>query len=137
MSDLDNSTLHIYISSFSYKKGYPVSETRHGGGYVFDCRLLTNPGRDPAYKDVTGRDAVVEEYLKKYSDVEEFLSNIQSIISQAVTAYKKKGYGDLSIGFGCTGGQHRSVYCAERLAKFLKGDPALTVHISHREQNFK
>lgn len=64
-------TITVHISSFSYKKGLPLSTTRHGGGFIFDCRLLTNPGRDPAYAEVTGRDAVVVEYLKKYSEVEE------------------------------------------------------------------
>jgi len=127
--------LSVEVSSFSYRKGLPTPDSEHGGGFIFDCRLLPNPGRDPAYAHVTGKDREVIDYLIQYPEVDCYLNHVKEIISQAVDAYIKRGYSKLSIAFGCTGGQHRSVYCAEEMARFLGSNADVSVNISHREQD--
>jgi len=112
--------LTVRIQSFSYKRGIPLDEKGHGGGFVFDCRFLPNPGRHDAYKNLTGEDRPVIEFLKKEASVEKFLNQVADITGQAIENYQKRNFSDLMISFGCTGGQHRSVYCANRLAESLK-----------------
>lgn len=112
--------LYVHIYSFSYHgSGIPQDPEGHGGGFVFDCRWLRNPGREDAYKELSGRDRLVVEYLEKRKDVRDFWLHLSAIVDDAVEVYRERGYSDLSVGFGCTGGRHRSVYLAERLRRHL------------------
>jgi len=125
--------LTVSINSFSYISGIPVDLTGNGGGFVFDCRSLHNPGRYDEFKMLTGKDMAVIEFLGKQSDVQEFLTDITSIIERALNSYKQRGFSHLMINFGCTGGQHRSVYCTERLAEYLNKFIDTNVIIQHTE----
>jgi RNase adaptor protein for sRNA GlmZ degradation len=127
----------VRIQSFAYKNGIPLDDKGHGGGFVFDCRLLPNPGRLEKYKTLTGADKPVIKFLKKESEVHEFLTYVQNIVGQAVKNYQKRNFTDLMVSFGCTGGQHRSVYCANALADYLKNNFDIDVSIYHREQELK
>jgi aminoglycoside/choline kinase family phosphotransferase len=128
------SELTVAITSFSYKKGIPADTSGNGGGYVFDCRALPNPGRLVEYQKLTGKDPKVISYLESYSEVDAFLSAVFSLADQSVTGYLDRKFTHLSVQFGCTGGQHRSVYCAERLAAHLKNNFSVKVILKHREQ---
>lgn len=128
--------LTVTVSSFSYKKGYPEQIEGNGGGFMFDCRAIHNPGRYAEYKDKTGLDKEVIDFLDSTNEASDFVKNAIRIVSPSVERYKKRGFTSLQIGFGCTGGQHRSVYCAEKFARQLKAlFPDVNVKISHREQN--
>ena len=128
-------TLTVTVQSFSYKQGLPEDNTGNGGGHIFDCRALPNPGRYPEYKTYTGKDRTVIEFLQREPAVDLFLQNAMSIVTQSVDKYLERHFANLSVAFGCTGGQHRSVYCAEQLAARLKEKyPAVNVVIKHREQ---
>lgn len=129
--------LILTVNSFSYKRGVPVDESGHGGGFVFDCRSLPNPGRYPEYKDVTGKDLLVIEYLKKEKEVDEFLEHVVALIEQSVEKYLNRGFDHLTVNFGCTGGQHRSVYCAEFISNHIKNKYGIEVRTRHREQEMK
>ncbi|MEZ4785980.1 MAG: RNase adapter RapZ [Candidatus Kapaibacterium sp.] len=128
--------LALHITSFSYKKGsYPLDETEHGGGYVFDCRPLHNPGRYAEFKEKTGMDEEVSSFLSGNADVETFWEHVAAIVENAVEKYQERQFDYLSVAFGCTGGQHRSVYFAERLAEHLRQHhPSVTTTVHHREQ---
>ena len=132
-----NEKLNIYISSFSYKKGIPEDFSGNGGGFVFDCRFLPNPGRKEEYKTLTGMDIEIIQFLENTPEVESSLKNVYSIANAAVANYKTRNFSNLAFNFGCTGGQHRSVFFAEKLATYIydKFDVAITVF--HREQNVK
>jgi aminoglycoside/choline kinase family phosphotransferase len=125
--------LTLRTQSFSYKRGIPWDEKGHGGGFVFDCRVLPNPGRHPEYVNSTGNDRDVISFLEKEEDVSLFLSHIFGIIDQAVINYQKRNFTDLMVAFGCTGGQHRSVYCANQLRNYIKDKHNIEVEIRHRE----
>ncbi|MCX5789470.1 MAG: phosphotransferase [Elusimicrobia bacterium] len=125
--------LTVRVQSFSYKKGMPVDDTSHGGGFVFDCRALPNPGREEKYAKLTGKDAAVVEFLDKEPAVGRFLEHVYSMADQSVENYKSRNFTDLLIAFGCTGGRHRSVYCAERLAERLRDTQRVRVEIVHRD----
>ncbi len=125
--------LTVKISSFSYRNGIPQDFSGHNGGFVFDCRCLPNPGREEKYKNLTGKDRDVAKYLASSPEVEKFSHGAFSLVSQAIDNYLSRNFTDLSVCFGCTGGQHRSVYMAEKLASALKGLKGLKVEISHRE----
>lgn len=127
--------LTVNIKSFSYKKGYPHDLSGNGGGFVFDCRALPNPGRLEEFKKLTGKDEPVREYLKDKEEVAFFLQNVENIVQQSVDNYLKRGFANLSVYFGCTGGQHRSVYSAEYLADKLSQNPDLNIIVQHVEQN--
>ncbi len=129
--------LTVRIQSFSYRRGIPVDEKGHGGGFVFDCRLLPNPGRYEQYKAFTGSDAPVIAYLEKEAEVKEFLGHVQAMVGQMVNNYKARHFTDIMVAFGCTGGQHRSVYCANQLAAYLKEHYDVDVELRHREQELK
>ena len=125
--------LTVHVKSFSYKHGLPRDRTGHGGGYVFDCRILPNPGRIAAYAPLTGRDEKVVDFLEKDREVRRFLSQTRSLVDQAVKHHLGREFTDLTVAFGCTGGRHRSVFCAERLAAHLQSRKDLRVDLHHRE----
>jgi aminoglycoside/choline kinase family phosphotransferase len=126
--------LTISVNSFSFKRGVPVDESGNGGGHVFDCRALPNPGREEQYRSLTGKDLAVIEYLKKEPEVERFIYMVYAIIRQSVQNYLERGFDNLMINFGCTGGQHRSVYSAENIARMIKDEFNVNVVLRHREQ---
>ncbi len=125
--------LTVQILSFSFHRGLPNDETGHGGGFVFDARSLPNPGREERFKSVTGKDAPVIEYLDQQESVRQFLASVTSLIDATVDNYQQRGFKNLMVSFGCTGGQHRSVYLAEQLAKHLRARNGLAVTVKHRE----
>ncbi|HPJ44897.1 MAG TPA: RNase adapter RapZ [Tenuifilaceae bacterium] len=127
--------LTIEVTSFSFKKGYPEGHPEHGGGFVFDCRSLPNPGRLEEYRNMNGTQKPVAEYLKKYDEVDSYFNKVRSIVDDSVQVYLNRGFQNLAVSFGCTGGQHRSVYMASRLAKSLMGNNNLRVILNHRELN--
>lgn len=128
-----DSVLHVRIESFSYKRGLPVGDPAHGGGFIFDCRCLPNPGREEQYKAFTGRDASVRAFLEVKSEVAEFRTHVFALVDQSVKNYLERGFEHLSVAFGCTGGQHRSVYFAEQLAAYLAKREGVLVEVRHRE----
>jgi aminoglycoside/choline kinase family phosphotransferase len=130
-SDADN--LVVRIVSFSFHRGLPKDDSGNGGGFVFDGRSLPNPGREERFKSLTGRDAPVIEYLTQEQNVHQFLASVMSLVDTSVSNYQQRGFKHLMISFGCTGGQHRSVYLAEQVAKRLRGRPGVEVIVQHRE----
>ncbi len=125
--------LTVRIMSFSYKNGVPLDERGHGGGFVFDCRALPNPGRSAEYVQLTGRDKPVADFLKKEPEVDKFLQSVFALTDQSVENYLSRNFTSLSVGFGCTGGRHRSVYCAEALAERVRRKYGARVELVHRE----
>lgn len=128
-----DSSLNIIIYSFSFKKGYPEDKGNNGGGFVFDCRALPNPGREPEYKTLTGKDAPVVSYLNARPEVHAFINNVFQLIDSSVENYMQRGFSSLVVSFGCTGGQHRSVFMAENLAKHLNNEYHINTELIHRE----
>jgi RNase adaptor protein for sRNA GlmZ degradation len=126
-------TLRVRICSFSFHRGLPKDDTGHGGGYVFDARSLPNPGREERFKELTGRDTAVQEYLNQQETVHQFLASVMSLVDASIANYQQRGFKHLMISFGCTGGQHRSVYLAEQLAKYLRDRDGVEVVVQHRE----
>ena len=126
--------LTVRIFSFSYHRGLPQDDTGNGGGFVFDGRSLPNPGREERFKTLTGKDAAVIDYLSQQESVHQFLASALAMVDASVSAYQRRGFKHLMVSFGCTGGQHRSVYLAEQLAKHLRGKDGLEVVVRHREQ---
>lgn len=129
--------LRIKVYSFSYKKGIPEDFSGNGGGFVFDCRAVHNPGKYEEYKQLTGMDEPVQTFLEKDGEILKFLENVNKIVSPSVERYLKRSFTDLMISFGCTGGQHRSVYSAQKTAEFLHQKYDVEVVLEHREQGVK
>jgi aminoglycoside/choline kinase family phosphotransferase len=125
--------LTVRIQSFSYRRGLPPDDRGHGGGYVFDCRALPNPGRDERYARLTGADADVIALLEKQPTVEQFMQHVYGLIGATVESYRSRSFTDLLVAFGCTGGRHRSIYCAELLARHLRQQYPVTVEVRHLE----
>ena len=125
--------LTVSINSFSYRNGIPMDNTGNGGGFVFDCRALPNPGRYEQYKSYTGKDYPVIEFLKNKAEVAGFLEHVYSIVENSINTYKDRNFSHLMINFGCTGGQHRSVYCAEEISRRVQQNFDILVNIRHRE----
>jgi aminoglycoside/choline kinase family phosphotransferase len=130
-SDADNLVVRIF--SFSFHRGLPKDESGNGGGFVFDGRSLPNPGREERFKLLTGRDAPVIDYLNQQESVHQFLASVMSLVDASVHSYQRRGFKHLMLSFGCTGGQHRSVYLAEQVAKRLRERAAVEVILQHRE----
>jgi aminoglycoside/choline kinase family phosphotransferase len=124
--------LTVRVSSFSYQNGLPGDDSGHGGGWVFDCRFLPNPGREERFAAMTGRDPAVLAFLEAEPTVGAFLERVKALVDDAVDNYRKRNFTDLSVAFGCTGGRHRSVYCAERLVQHLRSR-GVAVELRHRE----
>ncbi len=129
----ESDNLTVRITSFSFHRGMPKDDSRHGGGFVFDARSLPNPGREERFKPLTGRDAPVAEYLERQESVHQYFSHMASLVDASVRNYQERGFKHLAVSFGCTGGQHRSVYLAEQLAKHLRGHDGVEVMVRHRE----
>jgi aminoglycoside/choline kinase family phosphotransferase len=134
----DETKLVVHIHSFSYKTtGIPKDESENGGGFVFDCRGILNPGRFEAYKQQTGRDKEVKDFLEQQTKMPAFLNSIYNIVDISVEDYMKRGFESLQINFGCTGGQHRSVYAADALARHLKNKYGVKIELKHLVQDAK
>lgn len=130
-------SLTVTVMSFSYRKGIPADESGNGGGYVFDCRAIHNPGRYDAYKQLTGRDAAVIGFLENDGEILRFLEHADALVDMHVARYLERGFTHLSVYFGCTGGQHRSVYAAQHVAEHLNRKFGVRIHLIHREQNIE
>lgn len=128
--------LIVTINSFSYlKTGYPKEESANGGGFVFDCRGILNPGRFEEYKTLTGRDKPVIDFLEQETKMAEFLNGVFNVVDISVEDYIKRNFSSLTISFGCTGGQHRSVYAADALTRYLRNKFKVKIGLNHIEQN--
>ncbi len=127
--------LVVRIFSFSYKKGIPEDESGNGGGYVFDCRSTHNPGRYEQYKKITGLDQPVIEFLEQDGEILQFMESVYKLADFHVQRFIDRGFTNLMFSFGCTGGQHRSVYAAQHLAQHINDKFGVEVHVCHREQN--
>jgi aminoglycoside/choline kinase family phosphotransferase len=130
-SDADN--LIVRIFSFSFHQEFPKDETGNGGGFVFDGRSLPNPGREERFKSLTGKDAPVIDYLNQQESVHQFLAGVLSLVDASIGSYQQRGFKNLMVSFGCTGGQHRSVFLAEQLAKRLRGRNGVEAVVRHLE----
>jgi aminoglycoside/choline kinase family phosphotransferase len=129
----EGENLIVRIFSFSFHRGLPKDESGHGGGFVFDARNLPNPGREARFATLTGKDAPVSDYLNQQESVHQFLASVMSMVDASVSNYQSRGFKSLMVSFGCTGGQHRSVYLAEQLAKHLRGRNEVEVVVRHLE----
>lgn len=130
--------LTVTVYSFSYKKGIPEDVSGNGGGYVFDCRGTHNPGKDEQYKQLTGRDEPVIRFLEKDGEILRFLSHVENLVETHVRRYLERGFTSLEVSFGCTGGQHRSVYCADYVARHIRRYfPSVRVVLIHRERGIR
>lgn len=134
---LPNKKLTVTLTSFSFKREIPIDLADNGGGFVFDCRGLNNPGRHLEFKFINGRDSKVIQFLEKHSDVTKFLSSIYPLVDSTIESYLERGFNDLMVNFGCTGGQHRSVYCADKMFEHLKNKYDINIFLSHIEQGIK
>jgi aminoglycoside/choline kinase family phosphotransferase len=125
--------LTVRIGSFSYRKSIPDDHTGNGGGFVFDCRGIHNPGRYPEYRDLNGKDREIDEFFNRNNEMRDFLTNVYRLVDNSVKSYISSDFRHLMVSFGCTGGKHRSVYAAEKLAEHLKQNDAVIVELKHYE----
>lgn len=135
--DQQKRPLVVKVMSFAYKKGIPDDTTGNGGGYVFDCRAINNPGKYDRYKPFIGLDKPVIQFLEEDGEILTFLKNVYALVDASVKRYMERGFTNLSVCFGCTGGQHRSVYAAQHLAEHLNEKFGVEVNLIHREQNIQ
>jgi aminoglycoside/choline kinase family phosphotransferase len=129
----ESKNLTVRVFSFSFHRGSPNDETGNGGGFVFDARSLPNPGREERFKPFTGKDAPVIDYLSREESVHQFLASAALLVDASLSNYQSRGFKNLMVSFGCTGGQHRSVYLAEELAKHLRARNGINVVVRHLE----
>ena len=129
--------LIVEVYSFSYHRGIPADLSGNGGGYVFDCRAVHNPGRYQPYKKLTGLDYPVIKFLEEDGEILTFLKSVYQLADAHVERYLERGFTHLMFSFGCTGGQHRSVYSAQHVAEHLHRKYGVEVHLTHREQNIR
>ena len=129
--------LIVHINSFSYRGPIPPDTSENGGGFVFDCRAILNPGRLEAFKSQTGRDKEVKDFLEQQTKMPEYLNSVFDLVDISVEEYLRRGFKSLMVNFGCTGGQHRSVYAADSLARHLKNKFGVSVQLQHLEQESK
>ena len=134
---LDASKLVVKVYSFSYKKGIPADDSGNGGGYVFDCRGVHNPGKYDEYKPLTGLDQPVIDFLEKDGEILKFLSSVYALADAHVQRYMERGFTSLMFSFGCTGGRHRSVYSAQHVAEHIAKKYGVKVILIHREQGLE
>ncbi len=134
-ADTRKRELEVRVYSFAYKKGIPDDNSGNGGGYVFDCRAINNPGKFERYNNVTGLDEPVIRFLEEDGEMITFLDNIYPLIDRHVKRYMERDFTNLMISFGCTGGQHRSVYAAQHVAEHISKTFGVKVSLVHREQN--
>ncbi|HAI83588.1 MAG TPA: hypothetical protein DCL43_07965 [Chitinophagaceae bacterium] len=130
----EQTPLVIEVNSFSYKKGIPKDHSENGGGFVFDMRGILNPGRFDEYKHLSGKDKLVQDFLEQRTKMNEFLNSVWDLVDVNVENYLSRGFEHLQINFGCTGGQHRSVYAAEQTARHLKNKYKVKVQLTHTNQ---
>ncbi|WP_300814573.1 RNase adapter RapZ [uncultured Bacteroides sp.] len=135
--ELQKRALKVEVTSFAYKKGIPDDTSGNGGGFVFDCRAVNNPGKYERYKPFTGLDEPVIRFLEEDGEITTFLEHVYALVDASVKRYLERGFTHLSVCFGCTGGQHRSVYSAQHLAEHLNRKFGVEVHLVHREQNIE
>ena len=135
--NLQKRRLVVKVTSFAYKKGIPEDPSGNGGGYVFDCRAVNNPGKYERYKPFTGLDEPVIRFLEEDGEITQFLTHVYALVDASVKRYMERGFTSLSVCFGCTGGQHRSVYSAQHLAEHLNQQFGVQVNLVHREQNIE
>lgn len=133
--DMQKRRLEVKVMSFAYKKGIPNDPSGNGGGFVFDCRAVNNPGKYERYNHFNGLDEPVVEFLEKDGEITSFLDNVYTLVDRTVKRYIDRGFTNLVVCFGCTGGRHRSVYSAQHLAEHLHAKFGIRVHLTHREQN--
>ena len=129
--------LLVTIYSFSFKRGLPTDESGNGGGYIFDCRSTHNPGKYEQYKSLTGLDQPVIDFLEQDGEILAFLTHVDALVDHHVERFMERDFTNLQVAFGCTGGQHRSVYCAEHLAHHLHDKYEVRVHLIHRERGIE
>jgi RNase adaptor protein for sRNA GlmZ degradation len=130
-SSADSLTVRIF--SFSFHRTMPTDESGNGGGFIFDARSLPNPGREEQFKQLTGKDAPVIDYLNQQESVHQYFANVLSLVDASVHTYQRRGFKNLMVSFGCTGGQHRSVFLAEQLAKHLRAVRGVQAIVRHVE----
>lgn len=135
--DLKKRQLTVKVMSFAYKKGIPNDPTGNGGGFVFDCRAVNNPGKYERYKPFTGLDEPIIKFLEDDGEIFPFLENAYALVDASVKRYMERGFSNLMVCFGCTGGQHRSVYSAQHMAEHLNKKFGVKVELIHREQNIE
>ena len=136
-ADTRKRELEVKVYSFAYKKGIPNDVSGNGGGYVFDCRAINNPGKFERYSNVTGLDESVIKFLEDDGEIVDFLENIYPLVDMHVKRYMERNFTNLMISFGCTGGQHRSVYAAQHVAEHIHKKFGVKVSLVHREQNIE
>lgn len=129
--------LTVQVYSFSYRKGIPQDSSGNGGGFVFDCRAIHNPGKYKIYEGLTGLDEPVIRFLEEDGEILRFLEQVYALVDASVVRYQQRGFTNLLVCFGCTGGQHRSVYCAQHLAEYIHRKRGVKVHLLHRERKIE
>ncbi|MFW5944700.1 MAG: RapZ C-terminal domain-containing protein [Bacteroidota bacterium] len=130
---MEDKQLIITVNSFSYRRGIPYDNSGNGGGYVFDCRGILNPGKFEKYMMLTGKDPEVIDFFEKNTKIHEYLKHVYQLVKINIENYMTRDFSSLMVNFGCTGGQHRSVFCAEWLARQLQNNYNVLVKLNHLE----
>jgi len=131
MINVNMNKLTLKIVSFSYREGIPSDDSGNGGGFVFDCRALPNPGREEKYKYISGEDQLVIDYLSNEVDVNYYFENCKNMVKQSVDNYINRNFSNLMVAFGCTGGQHRSVFLANKLCHYFSSNYDINIVLEH------